>query len=108
MQYQITCNHCHQLYVVDAAPGATLRSRCPYCGQVATVATPCAASPAGQPRSTASSQPQRTASKPAASPALQPSSSALTRWVVRLFCIAALLLIIIATILYVAFSGMTS
>lgn len=40
MQYQVTCKQCHQLYVVDTNPGTTIRSRCPYCGTVATIATP--------------------------------------------------------------------
>lgn len=40
MQYQITCEHCHQLYVVSAPPGQTLHSRCPYCNHMATIATP--------------------------------------------------------------------
>lgn len=38
MQYQVTCKQCHQLYVVDTNPGTTIRSRCPYCGTVATPA----------------------------------------------------------------------
>ena len=38
MQYQVTCKQCHQLYVVDTNPGTTIRSRCPYCGTVATIA----------------------------------------------------------------------
>lgn len=119
MQYQVTCKQCHQLYVVDTNPGTTIRSRCPYCGTVATIATPIL----GQ-QDTKSSDPvspQRPKTKPAPSysplsSSSHPSSptpssaraSSLTCRVVVLFCVVAILLLILATFLYCAFKGMST
>lgn len=119
MQYQVTCKQCHQLYVVDTNPGTTIRSRCPYCGTVATIATPIL----GQQdtKSSGSASPQRPKTKPApsysplsssshpSSPTpSSPHTSSLTRRVVVLFCVVAILLLILATFLYCAFKGMST
>lgn len=119
MQYQVTCKQCHQLYVVDTNPGTTIRSRCPYCGTVATIATPIL----GQQdtKSSGSVSPQRPKTKPApsysplsssshpSSPTpSSPHTSSLTRRVVVLFCVVAILLLILATFLYCAFKGMSA
>lgn len=71
MQYQVTCKQCHQLYVVDTNPGTTIRSRCPYCGTVATISTPIL----GQQdtKSSGPVSPQRPKTKPA--PSYSPLSS---------------------------------
>ena len=107
MQYQVTCKQCHQLYVVDTNPGTTIRSCCPYCGTVATIATPIL----GQQdtKSSGSASPQRPKTKPA--PSYSPLSSSshqssptpssthassLTRRVVLLFCVVAILLLVLA------------
>lgn len=119
MQYQVTCKQCHQLYVVDTNPVTTIRSRCPYCGTVATIATPIL----GQQdtKSSGSASPQRPKTKPApsysplsssshpSSPTpSSPHTSSLTRRVVLLFCVVAILLLILATFLYCAFKGMSA
>lgn len=103
MQYQVTCKQCHQLYVVDTNPGTTIRSRCPYCGTVATIATPIL----GQQdtKSSGSASPQRPKTKPAPS---SPHASSLTRRVVLLFCVVAIFLLVLATLLYCAFKGMSA
>ena len=119
MQYQVTCKQCHQLYVVDTNPGTTIRSRCPYCGTVATIATPIL----GQQdtKSSGPVSPQRPKTKPAPSysPFVQffapivahaffPHTSSLTRRVVVLFCVVAILLLVLATLLYCVFKGMST
>lgn len=119
MQYQVTCKQCHQLYVVDTNPVTTIRSRCPYCGTVATIATPIL----GQQdtKSSGSASPQRPKTKPAPSysplsSSSRPSSptpssthaSSLTRRVVVLFCVVAILLLVLATLLYCVFKGMST
>lgn len=119
MQYQVTCKQCHQLYVVDTNPGTTIRSCCPYCGTVATIATPIL----GQQdtKSSGPVSPQRPKTKPApsysplsssshpSSPTpSSPHTSSLTRRVVVLFCVVAILLLVLATLLYCVFKGMST
>lgn len=118
MQYQVTCKQCHQLYVVDTNPGTTIRSRCPYCGAVATIATPIQDQQGAKPSSATSPQQPKAKPAPSSSPSSIPnytplphssstSSSSLTRRVVVLFCIVAIFLLVLATLLYCAFKGMS-
>lgn len=119
MQYQVTCKQCHQLYVVDTNPGTTIRSRCPYCGTVATIATPLQDQQGAKPSGPVSSQ--RPKAKPAPSysslsSSSRPSSpmssfthaSSLTRRVVVLFCVVAIFLLVLATLLYCVFKGISA
>lgn len=119
MQYQVTCKQCHQLYVVDTNPGTTIRSRCPYCGTVATIATPLQDQQGAKPLNPVSSQRPKAEPAPSyssLSSSSHPSSptpsstraSSLTRRVVVLFCVVAILLLILATFLYCAFKGMST
>lgn len=119
MQYQVTCKQCHQLYVVDTNPGTTIRSRCPYCGTVATIATPILGQQDTKSSGPVSSQRPKTKPAPSYTPlssSSHPSSpmpssthaSSLTRRVVVLFCVVAILLLILATFLYCAFKGMSA
>lgn len=107
MQYQVTCNHCHQLYVVEAKPGATVRSRCPYCGMVSTIATPLTDQQQAPPTPSATPQsPHRPVSAPSR-PLSQPTSSSLTRRVVVGFVVVAVLLVVVASLLYMMFSHLS-
>lgn len=119
MQYQVTCKQCHQLYVVDTNPGTTIRSRCPYCGTVATIATPILGQQDTKSSGSASPQQPKTKPAPSYSPLSSsshpsspmpssPHTSSLTRRVVVLFCVVAILLLILATFLYCAFKGMST
>ncbi len=100
MQYQVTCQHCHQLYVVDAQPGETVRSRCPYCGEIATVATPL-----DNPQNIG---PAPSVSRKESMKTMTTSSATLTRKVVVMFCVAALFIVLVAATLYVVFCKMTT
>ena len=100
MQYQVTCQHCHQLYVVDARPGEMVRSRCPYCGEIATVATPL--------DNRQSNEPAPTVFHKESMKAMPNSSATLTRKVVVMFCVAALFVVSVAAALYVVFCRMTT
>ena len=119
MQYQVTCKQCHQLYVVDTNPGTTIRSRCPYCGAVATIATPILGQQDTKSSGSASPQRPKTKSAPSYTPLSSSSSpsspmpssphaSSLTRRVVVLFSVVAIFLLVLATLLYCVFKGMST
>lgn len=107
MQYQVTCNHCHQLYVVEAKPGATVRSRCPYCGTVSTIATPLSDQRQASSAPSQTSQIPRRPVSSASRPRSKDSSSSLTRRVVVWFVVAAVILVVVASLLYMVFSHLS-
>ena len=107
MQYQVTCNHCHQLYVVEAKPGATVRSRCPYCQAVSTIATPLTDQQQTSPAPSVTPQSPHRPVSAASRSRSKVSSSSLTRRVFVGFVVVAVLLVVAASLLYMVFSHLS-
>ncbi|WP_155953024.1 hypothetical protein [Prevotella sp. HUN102] len=96
IQYQVKCNNCTGLYVVQAEPATTLKSSCPYCGHLATVATPIIEA---EPSVAESEKPRKEK--------IESKSVGLGKKVAIVFVIVWFFIIALSSFLYVVFSAMS-
>ncbi len=96
IQYQVKCNNCTGLYVVQAEPATTLKSSCPYCGHLATVATPIIEA------ELSAAEPEKPRKNK-----IKSNSGGLGRKVTIVFIIAWFSIIALSSFLYVVISAMS-
>lgn len=102
IQFDVRCSHCGKPFAIVAEQGRTLKTRCPYCGSVMTIATPLLAQQQAQP---AMHQPE-----PRRRPVTrreQDDTPHLKKWTTVVFVIVLVLVILTLITLYIIFTSLS-
>lgn len=104
MQYKTTCNNCGREYMVNGKPGQTIHAKCPFCGALANVVTPTnGLDKSTQPYFSEGVGDERPNNPFHRKRLKKPLFLRVTIW----FLIAITILLILLTILYLIFTGMS-